>query len=504
MAEMPEKEEQAMANSFFGLHIGTSGLYAANTWLNITANNISNEQTKGYSRQTATQQASKALRVYQRYGEIGSGVEVSDITRVRDEYYDVKYWNNQCKYGDSTTKAYYLMQIEDYFADDGKSGFTTEFSGFYNSLDELSKTPADLSARSSMLNYAENFLEYMSTIKTNLQNTQADLNAEIYSNVDKINSLSKEIAIINKQINVIELQGANANELRDKRSLLVDELSSIVEVDTHEVFYENGKSEYYVTICGKSLVNNYDCFTLETKAREEKADEDDLVGLYDIKWSYGEDFDPAASGTRGTLSALILLRDGNNSVAEAGNPVAEKVDFKGIPYYIDEIDKFLDKFTETINEVHAKGVNLYDEPTTDIPFFIQDKSGKYIVNPEIMEDPMKLATSTYGTAEISASDIVDELVNTKNYKNFDGGTAKEALNTIITELSIDSKKAQSQEKNYTNFQKLIQNQRLSIMGVDKDEEAMNLVKYQEAYDLSAKVIQIMSEIYDKLINETGL
>ena len=71
-----------MANSFFGLHIGTSGLYAANTWLNITANNISNEQTEGYSRQTATQQASRPLRVYQRYGQLGSGVEVNNITRI--------------------------------------------------------------------------------------------------------------------------------------------------------------------------------------------------------------------------------------------------------------------------------------------------------------------------------------------------------------------------------------------------------------------------------------
>ena len=224
-----------MANSFFGLHIGTSGLYAANTWLNITANNISNEQTEGYSRQTATQQASDPLRVYQRYGQLGSGVEVSDITRIRDEYYDVKYWLNQCKQGDSSTRSYYLTQIEDYFADDGTSGFTTEFGGFYNSLEELSKTPADLSARSSMLNYAQNFLEYMTTIRTNLQNTQADINAEISSNVDQINALAKEIAIINKQINVIELQGANANTLRDKRALLLDELSSIVEIDTNEI-----------------------------------------------------------------------------------------------------------------------------------------------------------------------------------------------------------------------------------------------------------------------------
>jgi flagellar hook-associated protein 1 FlgK len=493
-----------MANSFFGLHIGTSGLYAANTWLNITANNISNEQTKGYSRQTATQQASRPLRVYQRYGQLGSGVEVSNISRVRDEYYDVKYWLNNCKQGDSSTRAYYLTQIEDYFADDGVSGFTTEFGGLYNSLEELSKNSADLSARSSMLNYAQNFLEYMTTIRTNLQNTQADINAEISSNVDQINALAKEIAIINKQINVIELQGANANTLRDKRALLLDELSSIVEVDTNEVTYSNGKSEFYVTICGKSLVNNYDCFTLEVVAREDKADSDDLVGLYDIQWSYGESFNPATSGTTGTLAALIRLRDGNNYIPEENNPHSEPIAFKGIPYYINEVEKFLEELTSTLNDIHSVGVNLYDESTADIPLFIHTDDDRYIVNPDVLNDPAKMATSTYGTNNISAKDVINELVASKELRNFDGGTAKEALNTIITELSIDSKKAQDNERNYTNFNTLIQNQRLSIMGVDRDEEAMNLVKYQEAYDLSAKVIQIMSEVYDKLINETGI
>ncbi len=494
-----------MANSFFGLHIGTSGLYAANTWLNITANNMSNEQTEGYSRQTATQQASRPLRVYQRYGQLGSGVEVNNITRIRDEYYDVKYWLNQCKQGDSSTRSYYLTQIEDYFADDGTSGFTTEFGGFYNSLEELSKTPADLSARSSMLNYAQNFLEYMTTIRTNLQNTQADINAEISSNVDQINALAKEIAIINKQINVIELQGANANTLRDKRALLLDELSSIVEIDTNEISYANGKSEFYVTICGKSLVNNYDCFSLEVVAREDKADSDDLVGLYDIKWSYGEDFNPATSGTIGTLAALIKLRDGNNYIPEPNNPNSVPIEFKGIPYYINEVEKFLEQLTTTLNDIHKDGVNLYDEKVEDIPLFIhREEDDRYIVNPDILNDPAKMATSTVGTNSISATDIIDKLVESKEYRNFDGGTSKEALNTIITELSIDSKKAQDNERNYTNFRNLIQNQRLSIMGVDKDEEAMNLVKYQEAYDLSAKVIQIMSEVYDKLINETGI
>ena len=86
-----------MANSFFGLNIGTLGLYAANANLTVAANNIANEATEGYSRQKATQVATDPLRVHMRYGSVGTGVEVTEITRVRDEYYDYKYWDNQTK-----------------------------------------------------------------------------------------------------------------------------------------------------------------------------------------------------------------------------------------------------------------------------------------------------------------------------------------------------------------------------------------------------------------------
>lgn len=501
-----------MANSFFGLHIGTSGLYAANTWINLTANNIANEHTKGYSRQTATQEAATPIRSYMRYGEIGTGVVVHNVRRVRDAYYDAKYVENQCRYGDSSTKAYYLIQMEDYFADDGESGFTTEFSTFYNGLEELAKDPSNPSARVAMLNYAENFVEFLNNIKVNLQNTQADINSEINSQVDYINALAVEIATINKQINVIELQGANANELRDKRSLLLDDLAEVVDVDTNEISYSNGKSEFYVTIAGKSLVNNYDYFQLMVESRENKQDPDDLVGLYNLKWTYGETFDPAASGSIGKLAALLEVRDGNNDMPDMSgydetDPSVEppaKIDFKGVPHYINQIDDFLDRFTGRINEIHSKGVNLYDESTENIPFFVKGEDEVYRVNPELLNDPGKMATSTSGSSNVGALDIVNALVNTRNEDTYEAGNAEEALTSIVTELSIDSKKAQTREQHYKNFQTLIHNQRLSIMGVDKDEEAMNLVRYQEGYDLSAKVIQVMTEIYDKLINETGV
>ena len=106
-----------MPSQFFGLTIASSGLSAYQAALNTTANNISNEQTKGYSRQAANLSASDALRVNAKYGSMGSGVTVNSIKQIRSEYYDTKYWQNQASLGLYETKLGYLEQIENYFID---------------------------------------------------------------------------------------------------------------------------------------------------------------------------------------------------------------------------------------------------------------------------------------------------------------------------------------------------------------------------------------------------
>lgn len=493
-----------MANTFFGLNIGVSGLYAANAGTNVTANNISNENTQGYSRQVIKQSATAPIRVYQRYGMIGSGVEVTAIEQMRDKYYDVKYWNNNSKYGEHSTRYNYMVQIEDYFAETDETGFSKEYSNIFNSLEDLKGTPEGFTERKTFLNYCESFLEYLQQIKTNLTKSQEDLNAEVNSNVDHINSLASEIASLNKEINVVELTGANANELRDKRALLLDELSSICEISTKEVLFDNGKSEFTVNIGDKTLVSNYEYFTLEVVSREERADKHDAVGLYDIQWSYGEKFDPVGSNINGTLKGLLMVRDGNNYVPEDGNDISVPINYKGIPYYIDEINQFLETFTGAFNEAHSKGMNLNGDSTADIPIFLKNSDDVYTVNQDLFANPELLATTVYVHDGAAQYDLVDEMIAIRDSKKFDGGSPEEFFQALTTEIAIDTKSANTLEENYENILKTVSNQRMSIMGVDKDEEAMNLVKYQEAYDLSAKIIQIMAEMYDKLINETGV
>ena len=183
-----------MPSTFFGLNTAYTGLIASNASINTAGNNIANVETKGYSRQTVTQQASDAIRTHTTYGCAGAGVDTKSIDRNRDAFYDFKYWNNNDKVGEYGEKEYYMKQIEDLFADDNKTikGFTTVFNELSEALAELQKNPGDVTTKSQMIGFANNLSYYFNTVAENLVNIQTDINAEIKNKVDEINSYAAE------------------------------------------------------------------------------------------------------------------------------------------------------------------------------------------------------------------------------------------------------------------------------------------------------------------------
>ena len=173
-----------MASTFFGLDIAYTGVQAANAKLNTTANNIANVDTKGYTRQEATQVASDALRISQSYGMAGTGVTVTDINQVRNEFYDVKYWQSQTNLGQYDMKMYYMYQIEDYFTDkDTVEGFEPIFSAMFDSLEEVYKQAGTPSTKTQFIGAAGDLCEYFNAQATNLEKLQLGVNEEIKNKV---------------------------------------------------------------------------------------------------------------------------------------------------------------------------------------------------------------------------------------------------------------------------------------------------------------------------------
>ena len=344
-------------SQFFGLNIGYTGLQAANAALNVTGNNISNVETKGYTRQEASRVAADAIRTNTSYGMAGAGVDTKSIDQIRDEYYDLKYWANNASKGIYDIKQQYYRQIEDYFTDtDDVMGFNAVFSNMFDALDEVYKSSGDDTKKAAFLSQCKSLTEYFNNMHTSLQKLQLDVNSEIQNKVDQINSIASEIATVNKQINMIEVNKIRANELRDKRNLLIDELSEIVDVQITEIpIYtteggseESGIYRYIVDIAGgQNLVNSYEYSKLECVARDgdEKVNQSDADGLFDIDLT-GLPLNLYGGSLGGQLKGLIEMRDGNNdeNFSEEGKYV--KANASSIEVKIDKSNPNYDFLTD--------------------------------------------------------------------------------------------------------------------------------------------------------------
>lgn len=500
-----------MPSTFFGLNITTTGIRTAQAAINTASHNMANAKTTGYSRQVVSQQAAAALSVYSKAGMLGAGAEVTSIDQVRDAYYDVRYRNNSALLGEQSVKYNYLMQVEDLFSEEKVDGFTKEYEKFFGSIDDLVNDSSSKVIRNEVVNYASSLADYLNGIQTGLKKMQAELNTEISNKADQINTLSDQIASLTKQINSIELTGVTANDLRDKRGVLLDNLSAIVPIDVKEVTKDNGKTDFSVKTSGYTLVDGNSANHLTVVTRTNKVNETDADGLYDIYIDYNEQ---TGSGTKlnlrsgeasGELKALFDLRDGNNGEISTGDPASKAVDFKGVPYYMDTLNDFIGTFAKSFNELHSTGYNLYGDKTTDLDFFIIQSDGKLTVNQDIVKDVSLIAASLNPIQDGNGDGgLAEQLHKLKDANIYEGVTSKEYLQSIVSEIAIDTGKSKTFNTYYTNIKATITNQRLSVSGVDTDEESMNLVKYQESYNLSARMMQVMSELYDKLINETGV
>ena len=606
-----------MPSSFFGLHVAATGLNAAQASINTTANNISNVNTDGYSRQEVGRVAAAAQRCFTSYGSIGTGVEVTKVTQVRDIYYDEKYWNNNAKLGLHEKTLYYMQQIEDYYADDVKvSGFTTLYTKMFNGLENVKKNAGDASVRNEFISGARELMDFFNSTGISMQDLQSSINDEIKTCVDTINSVSQKVALLNKQINIIEMEGGMANELRDERSRLIDEVSQLIPIEAveYEVLNSNyedqktGATRFEVRFNGNLLVENYNYNTLSVVTRDKKANQTDIDGLYDVKWDFsGAVIDFTSNAIDGEMRAMFQVRDGNDeenlkgkvtstdsskitisnptitdidkmnmpnegtilvnstyynysdfevttdedgkitsytfmldkpltsdertAIVGKGLTVGKTVNYKGIPYYMGQMNEFLRSFTREFNDIEKTGVDGYGNKMGS--FFVAydafaqkeldgsdniknatfgSQANTYYrmtcldarVNKASQADPNLFATTTDFTRGESANDLVDSLANLENgVKLFRGGSGSAFLQCIYADITVDTQENQVFTNSYTSIKNAIAQQRMSVSGVDEDDEAMDLIKFQNAYQLAAKCISTLTAMYDQLILNTG-
>ncbi len=516
-----------MNSAFFEFNVATSALFAAKNGLSVTSNNIANSATKGYSRQVALQRASIPLPGVNGKGMVGTGTEVYGVGQIRDFYLDKKYWSEQAVLGEYDVKNTQLDIMETVFNELSTTGISSSVGDFFESLSSLTFDSGDKTYRTSVINLASAFADNINSYANSLKTQQRDINEEVEAVVQKINSIGDQIVSLNKQIYSDELDGSHANDLRDQRALLVDELSGYVNTEVRTIDSEHGE-KFVVLINGQDFVNHYDNNKLKCVKREDdnKLDPDDSLGLYDLEW--GTSHIPfSKNGLSGQLRGLLDIRDGNDG--KNGSP-----DYKGIPYYIDKMNTLVQTIARAFNEgkyadgTDIKGldghINGYDSKGDKGGlFFTYRTEGGTFEDTENMDygnitafnfsisdilagDSSKLAaSSSNSSAEASNNEIVLQFAALKdNDALFKQGNVFDYVNGLCTELAIDKKQATNFDEFYTELTSGTDNQRISVSGVSLNEELTAMIKYQQLYQAAAQLVNAINQVYNTTINQLGL
>lgn len=542
-----------MREGFFGLNVAVRGLYSAQRSLDIVNHNLNNVNTPGYSRQQVVQVAGRPMAMYDGTGMVGTGSEVIAVDRVRDEYLDFKYWSENVAYGEWDAKRALLSDMETTFNEPSDSGFTTIFNDFYNSLQELGKDPSSDAVRALVRERGVTVAKYFNSIATHIEKLQSDVNNSVKSKVEEVNSLGTQIQQLNRQIYNAELDGNTANDLRDQRTVLVDGLSKLVNVEASEIVVgklPSGKDDkhFVITISGKALIDHFQLSKLDIPQRTTKLNGEDIDNLYNVKWADGNSLDIKGGELRGYLD----VRDGNDS--KNGSPL-----YKGIPYYLNRLNEFAQTFAMSFNEGYSNikrdtngsvdptsvtdgmghvdgyklnssqkdtvpsGVRFFtmvgnDEKPIDNATFIGTATSvsgicsqyshitakNIAVSADVMNDTKLISASDAGGQNGNINVLNTLLSNRHDTHMFAEGAPEDFMKSLVTTLGIDSQQAIRLSDNQQVIVKQIENRKQSDSGVSIDEEMSNLVKFQHAYNAAAKMITTMQEVYDTLINRMGV
>lgn len=515
--------------SWLGLNTSITGMNTSQRNLYTVNHNVNNADREGYSRQVVKSSANIPLHIPGK-GYIGTGIGVDSVERVRDNYLDKKFRTETASFSAWNMKNRALSEIEGVLRGSSEEGINVNIDQLFKSIEDLSNNASDPSYRTAFREKAVTFTAAMNETVNRLYKQQKDLNFEVKTKVKQINDYAEQISSVNEQIFAMEVDGSNANDLRDQRDLLVDKLSKLVDIEAEERTLNNEDirnkgslpiRKFEVRVGGKLLVDHntnnllkYPPNRMENKVNPEEA-------LYKVEWESGEPLKLKG----GEIKGLLEVRDGGYTKEEDEDievdpdsvlvkPNYEYKESNGIPFYIKRLDEFAKVFAEKLNIIHKAGTNL--NGGTDIPLFeVKGDTGIFRadnikVSQKIMDDLNNIATIKGDKQNVEDNTILKEMIAAREDTSFFGedetyqGKPEDYLTSILSTLGTDNQQSKRMKTIEGNIVKNVTNQRLSVSGVNLDEEMANMVKFQKVFTASAKMITTFDQIYDIMINRLGM
>ena len=579
-----------MTSPFFGLAIATRALRTQQTLVDITNQNVANANTPGYSRQTADLKASAAypIPVFSQtgVGQLGTGVEVTQISRARDTFIDGQVRNQLSSQGRWDARQAALTQLEATVNEPSSTGLSATLTKYFQGWQEVANSPSDASVRVSLIQQGQALVDGFHNQYQQFTQQQQDLDNQVGLTVTNVNDYAQQIANINKQISMVETAGMKANDLRDQRDQLLDKLSGLAKV----TYVESSEGSVSVYLGSHQLVDRETVHQLQAVAPP---------GQRWVQVQWASDGTPASIAD-GKLKGILESRD---TIVQGR---------------IDDLNALARRVTTSVNSLHTSGVGL--DGNSGVGFFTGTDASTIALNAQLTgpngtdhvaagrmyadaasptgysfahgdssnavaigalansvgqlgsSSGLQPGTSFAGPPPVTlqGTSVLDASANSTYNLSVSGNTVTFALgastqtgtvavgqdsagNQVVTvdggsfgvrltlsapagaslssvlanlngqslttaaapttigdqyaqqvaALGVDSRTAQGESANQQVLVKHLQTERNSVSGVSLDEETTHLIQYQRAYQAAARVVTVVDDMLDTLINSTG-
>src|ERR1051325_2275802 len=456
------------------LSIAAQALKAQQLAIQTTGHNLANVATPGFSRQRAD--LVSATPSTEQGFPVGRGVDVRGVQQVVDRFMESELLTLHASADGSQAESDALARVQEVFPTSG--GIDSQLNAFFNAVSDLSNNPAGIPERTSVIGAANAMGQSLSQARQTLTSIQQSLDGEVQESAARVNVLLGQIADLNQQIAVTEGSGDSANDYRDQRQTLLQELTGL----TGATVREEPNGAVNVSIRGLLLVGNDRYGALQTTSYN-------AAGFRTVTYQGpdGLTFDATSFLTGGKIGALLNARD--STVQNAA----------------DRLDQFAKTFVDQFNLQHAAGFDL--NGTAGGAFFspiaaTAGAASQVQVDPHVAADPKLIAAAAAANTSPGDNRNALALINVQStpYPALGGLDLQESYLSLVGDIGSQSQIAQAQAASQKSLLSQAQIRRESVSGVNIDEEMTNLIEFQRAFESASLLVRTADDMYQTMIN----
>lgn len=499
-----------MSGLFGTLNTATRGLNAQQVALQTTSHNLSNVNTPGYTRQRVTMQASLAQSL-PGVGQIGTGVNISGIHRVADHYVTTQLRNGQSILETYTNKSHILGQLETVFNEPSETGLGNQISEVFAAWSNLSSNPEVATSKTMVAQQSETLTDILHHMSTQMSNLYGDTVGEINKSALDANSGLLQLERLNHQIWQASVRGEAPNDLLDQQDRILQDLAKTVDIQVERDQFNRAA----VSIDGQTILDPQTRKELVVVTGHDDLGNPIISGdevIEGLNYEVGQ-FLVREEGEEDTLLTEIELQSGSAKGAQEALQVIEK--------FQTDLNDFAYSFATAVNTIHShdgEGIDFFEFDSENVAATLR-------VNNDILEDPTiinagrdldnSIAGDGTRAAAIAALQngnlpyeveewTFDEDSLQIHSAEAGGASIFSRYNTMVTEMGIIKQQEDNMMETQGALVNLLEQRQESISGVDINEEVVNMMKYQSAFQANSRVLQTLSDMLDTLINRTGV